>query len=261
MQEFNFDIAIQQDSVKFTPAKVEFSDYELILNQAEELNNLLHHVEITEDNVKLGKKLVAEVRKKVDQLDRQRIDGKKFILQEFDDFEKQIKEIKSVVQEGDNIVRSKIRTLEEAEREKKLVQVKALWEERAPQYEFTDWLTFDKWFEDKYLNKSQSLNKTEEALVEWLERIRSDIQVIDAHDDREQLMVLYKNNGQSLSTTLLEWTNHQKEVANMATQRRVEDEDDVEEEIEEFKLTLKCSQFTFDRVCQWLERKGIEYIG
>ena len=262
MESLNFDLVIPKDAVKFTPAKVEFNDYERILKEAEQLNAMLHSAEINEDNLTLSKKLVAEVRKKVDALDRQRIDGKKLVLEDFNEFEEQIKLIKNTVQEGENIVRGKIREFDEMERQTKLVQVQELWDTHAPRYEFTDWLTFDQWFEERFLNKSQSINKTEESLIEWLENVRSEIQVIDNHPDREELMVLYKGNGHSLSKALLELSEHKKELETMRSQRRVEEAVPSKTEVfVSFKLTGTTTELKYKALESFLERQGIKYEG
>lgn len=260
MESLNFDLIIPENAVKFTPAKVEFNDYERILKEAEQLNVMLHSAEITEDNLALSKKLVAEVRKKVDALDRQRIDGKKLVLEDFSQFEEQIKLIESTVQEGENIVRGKIREFDEIERQAKLVQVQELWDTHAPRYEFTDWLTFDQWFEERFLNKSQSINKTEEHLVEWLENVRSEIQVIDNHTDREELMVLYKGNGHNLSKALLELAEHKRELETMRSQRRVEEAISSTVEVHvSFKLTGTTTEVKYEALVNFMKRHDIEY--
>ena len=256
MREVQFDLAPSSEGLSFTPAKVDFNDYDRIRSEALMLNDILHQLQIDEDNVKMAKKLVAGVRAQVNVLDTERKEAKKRVMEEFNEFELQVKEISSIVGEGENLVRSKIRQLEEIEREEKLEDVKELWEEHSSRYEFTSWFGFGKWFDSRYLNKTQSLNKTEEELVSWLESTRNDVMVIDSHASREDLMVIYNQNGGKLSEALI--TLQQVEVEKQEykqTERVVDNKKKVQKR---YVITL-YDESEYLRLIQLADRYGLIY--
>lgn len=160
-----FNLAPLEEGFKYTPAVVQFSDYERIKEQAEDLNMILNQVQVSDENLKLAKKLVAQVSKQFNVLDQQRKDTKKAIMGNFEEYESQVKEIGYIVSEGENMVRGKIRELEEQEREEKEQEIKELWDKHSEHYAFTEWFGYEFWFKPQFLNKTKSVNKTEEELV------------------------------------------------------------------------------------------------
>lgn len=254
--ELEFNLTPSVSGFSYTPATVTFSDFHRILEEADMLNSLLSQVQVDDENIKTAKKLVAEVRKQFNVLDRQRIEAKKDILGNFSDYEQQVKEIGAVVQEGENLVRSKIRELEEIERAEKEEEVRALWEERSDQYEFTEWLTYEDWFEPKYLNKSQSLNKTEEELVEWLEAKRNDVMVIESHQQREELMIYYKQNDFSLALAMNQLAQFEAQKKELVQTKRVEDV--VSKDREMYHITVYDEDDYF-KMIGWLNRNDIVF--
>ena len=128
------DLIISQNSVEFTPVKVDFKDYEYIKLSAERLNIELKGREVTEDNVQESKKLVAEVRKQFNVLDQMRKDTEKEVMAEFNVFKDQIKEIGHIIGEGEDIVRSQIRELDDVQREAKREKIEEMWDEHARRY-------------------------------------------------------------------------------------------------------------------------------
>ena len=254
-KQVDFQLSVQDGGLTYTPANIIFSDYERILADAEKLNMLLNQVQVTEDNLQLAKKLVAETRKQFNILDQQRKDIKKFILEDYQDFEKQVKEIGSVISEGENLVRGKIRELEEIEREEKWDKVFELWEEHSGRYEFTSWIGFDDWYEPRYTNKSQSLSKTEEELIEWLEEKRNDVLVIDASPDREELMFHYRDS-LNLSDAILKVNQQKEAVKNFEQTKRVKDK--VEKSKKVYRVTV-YSEGDYHNLLSWLRCNQIEF--
>lgn len=75
MEEFSI-IAIQA-----LQGTVVFKNYDEILKQAEALNEQLTTVVVTEDTIQTNKKLVASVRKRVNELEQERVRLKKLLCQ------------------------------------------------------------------------------------------------------------------------------------------------------------------------------------
>lgn len=254
--DLEFNLAPVQEGFSYTPATVRFSDYERIKGQAEDLNMILNQVQVSEENLKLAKKLVAEVRKQYNVLDQQRKDAKKAIMGNFSDYESKVKEIGFIVSEGENLVRGKIRELEEIERDEKASEIKELWDEHSTHYDFVSFYGYDEWFEPRLLNKTQSVNKTEEELVQWLQRVQNDMKVIDSQPEREDLMLLYKSNQGDLSKALIELNKIQEQRKQVELLSRVEDR--MESEERTYTITL-YSEDTYHKVLKWLQDNDIDY--
>lgn len=174
-------------TLEFEVGKITFNAYENIKNKALKLSENLKTVEVSEENIKESKKLIAEVNKDVKKLEDYRIKVKKEMLKPYNDFEIQVKEIVKIVKEADEYVRSQIRELEEIERENKKAIVKEMFENKAKHYDFNEIITFDKFFKESMSNKTTSLDKIENELSEWLEQRKMDIEVIKSLKDDEVL--------------------------------------------------------------------------
>ena len=172
-------------TLEFEVGKISFNAYENIKNKALKLSENLKTVEVSEENIKESKKLIAEVNKDVKKLEDYRIKVKKEMLKPYNDFEVQVKEIVKIVKEADEYVRSQIRELEEIERENKKAIVKEMFENKAKHYDFNEIITFDKFFKESMSNKTTSIDKIENELSEWLEQRKMDIEVIKSlkHDE------------------------------------------------------------------------------
>ncbi|EGQ1206894.1 DUF1351 domain-containing protein, partial [Listeria monocytogenes] len=116
LPKFNIESpVVTQGSILFPAYKKIKSDSLLLAQQIE-------NIEVTEENVKQSKKLLAAVNKEVKNLESERILIKKEMLEPYNEFEKQVKEIVSIVKTADEMVRQQVTQMEEEEREdKKLV--------------------------------------------------------------------------------------------------------------------------------------------
>jgi hypothetical protein len=174
-----YEIKSLEPDVKYDVAKVEFSNFESYKAQAQQIAEFVSSIVVTEDTVKAAKKMLAQARSIVNELNKSRIQMKKEILGNFPDFETQVKELQTIIDNADGIVRSQVKELEEKERAEKLEQIKAIWEQRAWAYDVAQISgMFDDFMEPAYLNKSCSVSKVEKAMTEYLESKEKDYQVI-----------------------------------------------------------------------------------
>lgn len=158
---------------------IQFQGYEEMLEQATELASMMKTVEVNEESIKASKKLLAEVNKRVDALEQERIRIKKELLEPYLDFEAKIKAITGVVKESDNELRGKVRELEELERQEKRRTIEGMFEKRIGYYPTLFFLTSDRFIRPAHLNKSTVLNKIEVELAQWLEQIKREVEVIN----------------------------------------------------------------------------------
>lgn len=185
------ELVINVDAITVTQGTVKFNEYENLKAQAERLAEKIQEVEVSEDNVKHSKKLLAAVNKKLKELEDRRIAIKKHMLEPYQEFEDQVKQIVKIVKEADTTVREQVKYLEEFERLEKEEAVKELFEKRVKLYSFNKLFGFSDFVKPKHLNKSTSMKAVEEEMVTWLEQRQQDLNVINSLPNAETVLRAY----------------------------------------------------------------------
>jgi hypothetical protein len=179
-------------NVNVVKGSIAFEGYEELKEMALQVAEYVNSVEVTEDNVKESKKLLAKVNKSIKELEDRRIAIKKEILEPYNDFEVQVKEIVGIVKEADTKVRDQVKELEELEREAKKAQIEEIWNLRANAYTAT-FLTFDDFLTPQHLNKTVTLKKVEEEMTDFLERVEKDLKTMMMLPNSKEVMIEYQN--------------------------------------------------------------------
>lgn len=186
------DLTIYQPDLIYQKAPVIFSNYQLLKQQAQEVADFVSSIVVTEDTIKAAKKMVAETRKSVKTLDTKRLEIKKAILEDFTIFETQVLELKKIVDDADQKVRSQVKHFEELERNQKKKDLKELFEKRVQMYNFSMMpFLFEKWLKPSHLNKSMSMNKCEKDMTDFLEGIQRDLEAIQKLSNASDIMAHY----------------------------------------------------------------------
>lgn len=170
---------------------IDFPEYEDLLAQAMQVAEYLKTLEVNEDNIKENKKILATANKAIKELNDRRIKIKKAIMVPYDEFAEKVKNIETIVKEADELVRNQVRDLEEKEREEKKTQIKEIWDKRFDSYEYAKVMTFDDFLDNKHLNKTTTLKKVEEEMVETLEKWEKDIKLLSGMENSRQLIHTY----------------------------------------------------------------------
>lgn len=253
-----------------TQGKVIFQDYDNILEEAQNLANHVKQVHVTEDNIKESKRLVAQMNNRVKDINDTRKEVKKTILQPYNEFETQVKTIEGVINDAVSHVRVQERELTEKERNDKKQEIAELFDMRIQHYDFESVMGFADFIENKHMNKSYSMAKVEQDLVQWLEKVRRDLAMIDRHaekypEDRDELIVEYQNT-QNISKSFdnMEKRKEQKrKVAEQAKQRELAAKRDIrkqeEQQNETSQYQLTVSEKDFKLVTEFLKRNEIDY--
>lgn len=192
-----------------TQGSVTFEEYNELLNQAQNLAEHVKTVTVTEENIKEAKSLMAQMNKRIKGIEDTRKEVKKSILEPYNNFELQVKTIKSVIDDAVNHVRKQERELVEKEREVKKNAIAQIFDKRIKHYDFEKVLGFADFIKPQHLNKSYSMAKVEKDLVSWLEKSKRDLEVIYQSNDYEDLIIEYQNT-QDISIAL-EIVNKRKE--------------------------------------------------
>ena len=175
-----FELKTRDNDVMYQIPEIRFPSYEQYRNQALALSDYVRSMEVTAENVKEVKKVLADTRKVTDRLNRKRIDIKKDILRDYEVFEKQIKDITAIIDEADQELRGKVRELDDMEREEKKRAIWELWEKRVQQYDRIDKYIpspFEKWMQPVFLNKTTSMKTVEASMAEWMKEVDKSLEV------------------------------------------------------------------------------------
>lgn len=186
---------LNMEAIEITQGSVRFPFYEDLKQQALDLAADMKTVEINEETIKDSKKLLAAVNKRCKELEDRRIKIKKLMLEPYDLFEAQVKEIVGIVKDADETLRKQVRELEEKERQIKRNELEFIFCKRKDLYTLGDLIKFEDFIQPKHLNKSQSIDATEKEMVEFLESTEKDVKVMqklpDLHAHLEAYLKTY----------------------------------------------------------------------
>ena len=187
------ELKVFETQIEAREGVINFSGYEELKEQALQVAEHINTMEVTEENVKETKKILATVNKAIKNLNDERIAIKKKMLEPYNIFESQIKEIESIVKTADERVRAGVRELEEKERSLKKDEIYSIWMLRVDQYEFAKLMTFGDFLNPQHLNKSTTMKKVEEDMVNFLESAERDIKLLSGMDNSEDLIRSYRD--------------------------------------------------------------------
>lgn len=172
-------MSFDTSQIKVRPGDVEFYGFEKLKKEALQLSEQISQVEVTDENLKVSKKMLAAVNNRVKEIESKRISIKKELLEPYSIFESQVKEIVGIVKDADSTVRQQVKDLEERERDEKREKLLEIFQKRISHYQmFHDFYSPDDFIKSQHLNKSTSLKSVETEMVEWLEKKDSDFKVI-----------------------------------------------------------------------------------
>lgn len=241
-------------------AEIEFVGFEELKQSAEKLAANVQHVVVNEENVKESKQLIASINREIKTIDDERIKLKKEVLEPYNKIDNQVKEIESIVNEASSIVKEQVKSLDEAERAEKEKKIHALFERRIKHYPFKDLFSFEDFLKPKHLNKSETMNKVEDSLVNWLERIKKDYTVIKKQDRADEILTEYIKT-QSLATALntVEERHREIEQSSQQIQNNLSKRERKQQEQAEKWVTLEVKENDLDFIEYLLSNGDIEY--
>lgn len=165
---------LKMQEVQF-PKVIEFNFEELkkeITDKAELYKNMVY----TDDTIKEAKADKATLNKFIKVLEDKRKDVKKECLQPYEEFEKQIKELVTIVDEPVKLIDQQVKEFEDKKKANKLEKIKEFWESTT----HPDWLTCKAIFDQKWLNATTSMKKIHEAITERLEQVALDLNTLES---------------------------------------------------------------------------------
>ena len=172
-----------------TPEKVLFNYEELkaeITEKAERYKNLV----VTEDAIPGAKADKANLNKLKKALNDERIRREKEYMAPFNVFKDQIKELCNIIDEPVKSIDSQLKKFEDEEKEKKRVEIEKIYAEIG----FPEYAPLDKFFDVKWLNKTTSIKKIKDELIERRGEIsKSECIINDLDEFSFEAMEVYKD--------------------------------------------------------------------
>jgi len=186
----------------------------------------------TEEQIKEAKADRAKLNALATAIDDERKRIKKQCLQPYEQFEAQIKDLLAVIKEPVALIDSQIKGYEEEKKQKKLEEVKALFEKlKDAAGEELEFVSFEQIFEDKFLNASLSLKMVETVINNKFNAIKHDINTIaELKEYSFEATEVYKE-----TLSLNEALEKAKYMVDIAERKKAEEEKRQQEKSEEIK--------------------------
>lgn len=156
------------------PKVIEFNFEELkqeITSKAALYKNMVY----TDETIKVAKEDRSALNSFIKGLEDRRKAVKKECLQPYEEFERKIKELVSIVNEPVSLIDGQIKEYEEKVKAEKLEQIKAFWNSTP----HPEWLTCNAIFDNRWLNATFKLNKVQGAITERLEQIALELNTLE----------------------------------------------------------------------------------
>ncbi len=153
-------------------------NYEELKSEIQKKANDYKNLVYTADQIKIGKQDRAKFNKLKNALDGERKSIKKQCMQPYAAFERQVKELISILDEVVTNIDTQIKGYEEEERQIKLEKVKEIYKKTIGDLDRT--VPFEKIYKDSWLNVSTTLKSITTEIAEIRDKVDSDLKVINA---------------------------------------------------------------------------------
>ncbi len=156
-------------------------------------------VVVDEDSIPQYKGELATLRKIRTAVDNKRKDIKREFLVPLDEFEDNVKKLLEEIDKPIDLINSQLALFEEDRKLKKKERIKKMYETQVG--EFIKFLSFEVNFNEKWLNKSTSDNDIAFDISEKLQKVKSDLAVIDGLNSeiKDELIETYRSSNNDLS--------------------------------------------------------------
>lgn len=229
---------------KFNIKVLNFEDIKL------ELNNILSTIDLEDfesEKARLNKlkKSIEDKRKEI----------KKEIMSIYDaDFEPQVKELTSLIDNTIDILNKRVEAKKEAYEREKRVVVEEIWQEL--DFKLID---LDKIFNSKWLNKTYSERQVQDDMISLITKIKEDLVVLESLEDKDTLKARYLTN-LNLAETISVY-NAEKQAKSRLYQTNDTKEVEIPTSIEKHSITLKItgSKEQLKKLNKFLEDNFIEW--
>jgi hypothetical protein len=210
------------------------------------------NVVYTEDSIKDAKADRAELNKLSKAIEDCRKKVKNTVMEPYNTFEGEVKEVLQLIAEPVGMIDKQVKAFEERQKEEKKAAIRATFDEIIG--DLAEVLPFEKVFDSRYLNQTYKLAAAQTEIRERVERVRRDLETIDALDSKYKLnakdvyiktmdlsKALAENKRLSDLEEKLEAEKRRKEQEE-AERKRIEEEKRLQEEEEKKALAAETQR-------------------
>ena len=174
---------------------IRFDGYQMYKQKAEEARDFLLTLDVNPENEQECKRTVATARKISEKLNQEKIRIKKEVLAPYTDFENKVKEIIGIITEGEDVARDKLKAIDDDRREAKKEEIQKIWDRRKVSFYSGHIIPFEKFLQDRHLNKTVPISEVEKEMVDFLYTTTEEIQFLDPYPLRDEYLEEYLQNG------------------------------------------------------------------
>ncbi|MEY8422405.1 DUF1351 domain-containing protein [Lachnospiraceae bacterium 38-14] len=156
---------------------------ELVASITEQYEGLTY----TEDQMKSAKADRAKLNAMKKAISDRRIQVKKAVMEPYTKFEAEVSEVTALIDKPIAMIDGQIKEYEDRTKEEKKAALKTHFEEIAADLEGI--LTFDRVFDQRYLNVSVSLNKAKADIQEKVDRVHTDLRSLEGFCEEKYLTI------------------------------------------------------------------------
>lgn len=193
----------------------------------------------TEENKQEVKKRRTEVNNTLKLLEDRRKEIKSKLLEPYEIFnEKYENECKGKLQSASEILKTKIDTIEEEQKKEKELELKEFAQQHIEANNLQDIITF----EDIGLNitLSASMSSLKDKIVEFCNKIRKDLDLIDLEEFKTEILIEFKENLDFAQSKMIVFDRHKKlEEAKQKLEEQAKTQKEVDEIIERVEQALE----------------------
>lgn len=179
------------EDVRIENGLIVFGNYQLYKKKAEDARDFLKGLDVSPESEQECKRTVAAARKISDQLNQEKIRVKKHVLEPYNTFEAQVKEIIGIITEGENVARDKLKAIDDKRKEEKKEAIRKIWDLRAGSFEGCKYLPFEKFLADRHLNKTVPISEVESEMVDFMHTTTDEIEFLMDQPYGEEYVVEY----------------------------------------------------------------------
>ena len=151
-------------------------NYDELKTQITEKAELYKNMVYDENQVKEAKADRATLNKFKAALEGKRRDVKKECLKPFEEFEKQVNDLIRIIDEPIKLIDTQVKNYEEEEKQQKAIAIHELFNE----IKFPEFVSYERLFNDKWLNKTTSMSKIRVELETRAVEIEKDVKTIES---------------------------------------------------------------------------------
>lgn len=186
-------------------------------------------LECDEDSKKEVKNARARINKIKTTMEEKRKEVKNAVMTPYNEFETIYNElVKNKLVVADNTLKERIDEIEILQKDEKELELKEFAQQHIEANSLQDIITF----EDIGLNitLSASMSSLKDKIVEFCERVKQDLDLIDLEEFKDEILVEYKNNLDFAQSKIIV-SNRHKQLEEI--KQKLEEQDKAQEEVEE----------------------------